>query len=135
MNKEDLRRRTKEFAIKIITLVASLPKNKITDVVGYQLLKSGTSIGANYREACRARSRADFISKIGIVEQEADETLYWLELLAEMDFLAKNVLEPLQRECDELLAIFVATGRSTKSQNHRSSESFVIRHPPSEIHS
>jgi len=115
MNREDLRRRTKEFAIKIIALVASLPKNRITDVVGYQLLKSGTSIGANYREACRVRSRADFISKIGIVEQEADETLYWLELLAEMDFLAKNVLEPLQRECDELLAIFVATGRSTKS--------------------
>ncbi len=115
MNREDLRRRTKEFAIKIIALVASLPKNRTTDVIGYQLLKSGTSIGANYREACRARSRADFISKIGIVEQEADETLYWLELLAEMDLLAHDVLKPLQKECDELLSIFVATGKSTKS--------------------
>jgi four helix bundle protein len=115
VNREDLRRRTKEFAIRIIELVASLPKNKITDVVGYQLLKSGTSIGANYREACRARSRADFISKIGIVEQEADETLYWLELLAEMDFVPHNTLESLQTECNELLSIFVATGKSTKS--------------------
>ena len=115
MNREDLRRRTKEFAVKIIQTVASLPKNKITDVLGYQLLKSGTSIGANYREACRARSRADFVSKIGIVEQEADETMYWLELLEEMNLIDPQQSSPLRKECDELLAIFVATGKTTKS--------------------
>ena len=115
MNKEDLRNRTKEFAISVVTTVSSLPKNRITDVLGYQLLKSGTSIGANYREACRARSRADFLSKIGIVEQEADETLYWLELLEELKFLEPHVLDPLKKECGELLAIFVATGKSTRS--------------------
>ena len=115
MNKEDLRNRTREFAISIVRTVASLPKNRITDVLGYQLLKSGTSIGANYREACRARSRADFLSKIGIVEQEADETLYWLELLEEMSLLDPRESELLRKEANELLSIFVATGKSTKS--------------------
>ncbi len=90
-------------------------KNKVTDVLGYQLLKSGTSIGANYREACRARSRADFSLKIGIVEQEADETLYWLELLEEVNLIDPRQSALLKKECDELLAIFVATGKSTKT--------------------
>ncbi len=115
MNKEELRNRTREFALGVVKTVSSLPKNRITDVLGNQLLKSGTSIGANYREACRARSRADFLSKIGIVEQEADETLYWLELLEELKLIETQVVEPLKKECGELLAIFVATGKSTRS--------------------
>lgn len=78
---EDLKERTKMFALEIIRLTEKLPKNRIADVLSRQFLRSGTSVGANYRAACRARSRADFISKMGIVEEEADETLYWLELL------------------------------------------------------
>ncbi len=83
MNKVELEQRTKEFALKVIQLVTALPKNKVADVLGYQLLKAGTSIGANYRETNRAESRNDFIHKIGIVEKEAAETIYWLELLTE----------------------------------------------------
>ena len=81
--KRDIQHRTKQFALRIIRLVEGLPKNKVTDVIGRQLLKSGTSVGANYRAACRAKSKADFIYKLGIVEEEADESLFWLELLVE----------------------------------------------------
>ena len=83
MDKTELEKRIKIFALKIIQFVANLPKNKITDVLGYQLLKAGTSIGANYREANRAESRKDFIHKIGIVSKESSETQYWLELFNE----------------------------------------------------
>ena len=83
MDKKELAKRTKLFALEIIKLVQSLPKNKVCDVIGYQIMKSGTSIGANYREAIRGVSKRDFICKIGIVEKEASETLYWLELLQE----------------------------------------------------
>ena len=83
MDKKELEKRTKEFALEIIRFVSALPKNKVTNVLGYQLLKSGTSIGTNYREASRAESRGDFIHKIGIAEKEAAETEYWLELFTE----------------------------------------------------
>jgi four helix bundle protein len=79
MDKVELERRTKDFALRVIRFVTRLPKNKVTDVLGYQMLKTGTSVGANYREANRAESRADFIHKIGIVEKEIAETQYWLE--------------------------------------------------------
>jgi four helix bundle protein len=81
MDKLELERRTKRFALAVVTFVANLPKNKVADVLGYQVLKSGTSVGSNYREANRAESRADFIHKIGIAEKEASESQYWLELL------------------------------------------------------
>ena len=81
--KRDIQYRTKQFALRIIRLVDALPKNKTSDVIGRQLLRSGTSVGANYRASCRAKSRADFIYKLGIVEEEADESLFWLELLVE----------------------------------------------------
>lgn len=81
---KDLKERTKKFALNFIRLVASLPRLKEADIIGRQLLKAGTSVGSNYREAARARSRAEFRAKIGIVEQEADESLYWLELLEEV---------------------------------------------------
>ena len=83
MNAEDLAIRTKKFAVRIVRLSAALPRSREADVLGRQILRSGTSIGANYREARRARSRADFLSKIGVCNQEADETFYWLELLGE----------------------------------------------------
>ena len=83
MSDKDLRERTKKFALKIIQLVSSLPNTREADIIGRQLLKAGTSVGANYREGNRARSKAEFRAKIGIVEQESDELLYWLEILKE----------------------------------------------------
>ena len=114
MDREELRKRTKTFALRIINLVAALPRNRAGDVLGRQVLKSGTSIGANYREALRASSRKHFLSTIRIVVREADETLYWLELLAESGTIKSDRLANLVKECGELLAIFAKTARSTR---------------------
>jgi four helix bundle protein len=116
MGKSDLEQRTKAFALRVVRFVASLPKNRVTDVLGYQLLKSATSIGANYREANRAVSHDDFIHKIGLVEKEASESQYWLELFEEADIGDKEDREWLVRECGELLAIFTAMGKTAKSR-------------------
>ena len=107
MNKAELEQRTKEFSLNLIRFLQSLPKNYLGEAMGRQLLKSGTSIGANYREANRAESKADFIHKLAIVEKEASETLYWLELLLEAGIGANQ-------EAKELLAIFTAAGRTSK---------------------
>lgn len=117
MNADEMKKRTKTFALQVIRLVESLPKSKTADVIGRQLLRCGTSVGANYRAACRARSQADFIAKMGIVEEEADESLYWMELLIEAGIVESKKLESLMKEADELLAITVAsikTARKTK---------------------
>ena len=114
MDSNELRKRTKQFALRIIRLAAALPRDLAGDVLGRQILKSGTSIGANYREALRASSRKHFTSIIEIVLREADETLYWLELLAESDMFPQRRLNPLMEECDELSAIFVATTKTSK---------------------
>ncbi len=111
---KDLRKRTKKFSLDIIKLVASLPRGREADIIGRQALRSGTSVGANYREATRARSKKEFVSKIGIVEQEADETLYWLELLDESGLLNGRLLEGLIKEADELVAIFITIGKKSK---------------------
>ena len=111
---KDLKKRTKQFALRIIELVTTLPRSRETDIIGRQLLKSGTSVGANYREASRARSKAEFIAKIGIVEQEADETLYWLEILEESGIVSHSVIKDLLQEADELVAIFTTIGRRAK---------------------
>jgi four helix bundle protein len=120
MNKAELEQRTKEFAVRIVRFVANLPKNKVCDVLGYQLLKSGTSVGANYREANRAESRADFIHKIGIVEKEIAETQYWLELFEEVGDGESAVRKALLKESGELLAIFIAIGKSTRANRAKS---------------
>ena len=114
MDKHELEQRTKGFALRIIRFVAALPKSKVSNVLGYQLLKSGTSIGANYREANRAESRNDFIHKIAIVEKEAAESVYWLELLQDSDIGDCSERRWLLKECGELLAIFTASGRTAK---------------------
>jgi four helix bundle protein len=119
MNKVELEKRTKQFALKIIGFVATLPKNKAGDVIGYQLVKAGTSIGANYREANRAESHNDFIHKIGIVEKEASESQYWLELCNEGRLGDGGQLLWLLKEAGELLAIFTQSGKTAKS--HRAS--------------
>jgi four helix bundle protein len=114
--KRELEARTKRFALSTIGLVGKLPRGKVSDIIGYQLLKSGTSIGANYREANRAQSHDDFIHKVAICEKEAAETEYWLELALEAKLIESGSTEELLREVRELLAIFVASGRTAKSR-------------------
>lgn len=119
MNQDDLKQRTKRFALGIIQLVEAVPKSRSADVLGRQLLRSGTSVGANYRSACRARSAADFISKMGIVEEEVDESIYWLELLQECRLADSDKIKALTQEAGELLAITVSsikTARKNKKQ-------------------
>ncbi len=116
MNKVELERRTKAFALRVVQFVAAWPKNKVADVLGYQLLKSATSIGANYREANRAESRPDFIHKIGLVEKEAAETQYWLELCQESNVGSAEERQWLSNEAAELLAIFTRIGKTTKGK-------------------
>jgi four helix bundle protein len=106
---DNLKDRTKKFALRIIRLVEALPKGKATDVIGKQLLRSGTSVGANYRAACRAKSTADFISKMGIVEEEADESIFWMELLIDSKLVAKERLLDLMEEAGEIVSIIVAS--------------------------
>jgi four helix bundle protein len=118
MNQEEMKQRTKLFALGIIQLVESLPKERTAEVLGRQLLRSGTSVGSNYRSACRAKSIADFISKMGIVEEEADESLYWMELLIEAGIEVNMKMEALMKEARELLSITVASIKTArKSQN------------------
>jgi len=113
--RNDLKQRTKSFALQIIGLVDSLPGGRTAEVIGRQLLRSGTSVGANYRAACRAKSAADFIAKMGIVEEEADECIYWMELLAEANILPLTRLQPLMTEADELVAITVSSIKTAKA--------------------
>ena len=110
----DLRLRTKQFALRIIKLYVALPKTAEAQVMGKQLIRSGTSVAANYREASRARSNAEFCSKMGIVEQELDETLLWLELLVESDVVAQKKMASLLKETDELLRITVTSITTAK---------------------
>jgi len=114
MNQKDLQERTKRFALEVIRLVESLPRTRTAEVIGKQLLRSATSVGANYRAACRSRSHAEFISKINVVEEEADESHFWLDLLAESGVVSHERVSGLLKEANELTAIFVATGRTAK---------------------
>ena len=114
MNKAALENRTKEFALRIIKFVASLPKTRVALEMGAQLLRSGTSVGANYREANRAESHNDFIHKIGVVEKECGESQYWLELFESSNIGDKDERRWLLKESTELLAIFTAIGKTAK---------------------
>ncbi|MDH4264125.1 MAG: four helix bundle protein [Deltaproteobacteria bacterium] len=98
MGQRDLKQRTKLFALEVITFVEELPKRRTVEILGRQLLRSGTSAGANYRSACRARSAADFIAKMGIVEEEIDESIYWMELLVESGIISLKDIEALMKE-------------------------------------
>jgi four helix bundle protein len=115
--KEEFRRRTKTYASRVIRLYCSLPKNRSeVEILGRQMLRSGTSVAANYREAGRARSDAEFISKIEICTQEADETLLWIELLHEDCGIQSESLQWLLKESDELIAIFVTMAKQVKAR-------------------
>ena len=114
MTKEEFRKRTMEFGLRAIRLVQSLARNDVARVLGKQLLRSGTSVGANYRAAIRGRSRADFIAKMGIVEEECDEALYWMEMLIESKLVKASLLKDLRNEGDQILAIVVASIRTAR---------------------
>ena len=114
--KDDLKKRTQQFGLRVIRLVESVPRGRTGDVIGRQLLRSGTSVGANYRAACRARSKADVIAKMGIVEEEADGSRFWMELLVEAGIVRPDRLADLMSEADELIAIAVASIRTARKR-------------------
>jgi four helix bundle protein len=115
MSPDELRKRTRAFALRVIRLFRALPRSQEAKIIGSQLLRCGTSVGANYRAATRARSRAEFVAKIGIVIEEVDESIYWLELLIDSGIMEKKRLEALLKEANELTAIFVSTRQSSRS--------------------
>ena len=115
MNEANLKERTKQFALRIMRLVDALPSSAAGRAIGNQIIRSGTSVGANYRAACRGRSKAEFIAKLGVVVEEADECCFWLELIIDGELLAKEKVETLLVEANELTAIFVSSIKTTKS--------------------
>ena len=116
---EELRKRTKEFALRTIRLFRALPKTEEARIIGRQVLKSGTSVAANYRATCRARSKAEFVAKIGQVIEEADETAFWLELLIEAQIVPEDRVQNLLSEANELVAIFVASRKTATGKNRQ----------------
>ena len=119
MNQTELQNRTKHFAIRIVNLVKTLQTNPISKILSNQILRSGTSVAANYRAACRCRSAKDFIAKLAIVIEEADETMFWLELLQESNIIKPELLENLHNEANQITAIMVAS-RNSAIKNLRS---------------
>jgi four helix bundle protein len=124
MSKDQLKKRTKEFSLRVIRVVESLPIKGPGQVIGHQLLRSGTSVGANYRSACRAKSQADFINKIHICEEEADESLFWMELLVESGLVAAEKLNDLMLETNELVAIFSSSAKTARANNSSKNKLF-----------
>ena len=117
MDKIQLQSRTKNFALRVFKMVEKLPKSKGVEVIIYQLIKASTSVAANYRAACRAKSRADFINKLKIVEEESDESLFWLEFIADLNLMDFKLLENLLKEANELVAIFTAAIKTSKNNS------------------
>jgi len=128
MTQEEMKTRTKQFALRVIRLVESLPNNKAGKVIGSQLLRSGTAVGANYRASYRAKSNADSINKLSIVEEEADESIYWMELLVENEIIKKNLLLNLMDEGNQILSIVVSAIKTSKEKTNPKSQ---IRNPQS----
>jgi four helix bundle protein len=124
MDKIELKRRTQRFAIDVIKFVETLPANRSLNVLVNQLLRCSSSVGANYRSACKGKSTADFINKIVIVEEEADESVYWLELMEESGLVDLKDIFPLKKEANELTAIFTAIGKTAKA-NLRNNKSEI----------
>lgn len=122
MTSEEMKARTKQFALRVIKLVESLPNTKNSAVIGKQLLRSGTSVGANYRAVCRAKSTPDFINKLAIVEEEADESMYWIELLIESNQIKQKLVENLLNENDEILSIIVSAIKTSKEKRNPNSQ-------------
>ena len=113
---EEMKERTLQLGLRVFRVVDALPRRRASEVIGRQLLKSGTSVGANYRASCRSRSDADFVARMGVVEEEADETIYWLEVTSRSNLLNDAMLRPLIKECGEILSIVVASIRTVKAR-------------------
>jgi len=117
MTREEMKQRTKTYANRVVKLCSSLPGNWIAQTLGKQLLRSGTSVGANYRAVCRAKSNPDFIHKLRIVEEECDESLFWMELLVDNNLVKASRLQSLMKEADELLAIVVSSAKTARTSS------------------
>jgi len=115
MTREEMKERTKAHANRVVKLCAALPNNWIARILGQQFLRSGTSVGANYRAVCRAKSNADFINKLRVVEEECDESLFWMELLVDNSFVKPSRLASLMKEADEILAIVVSSAKTART--------------------
>jgi four helix bundle protein len=143
MDEKTFKARTKKFALSVLQLVEALPRNRAAEILGRQLLRSGTSVGANYRAACRGKSALDVVAKLSIVEEEADESIYWMELLVESHVLSQDRVTALIKEANEILAMTVAsikTLRGRKQNGHVGnlkssvqSQGFGIQNPKSKI--
>src|ERR1700754_4973880 len=119
MDKIELKKRTQKFAIEIIKFIETLPNGRALNVLSNQLLRSSSSIGANYRSACKGKSSADFINKIIICEEEADESIYWIDLMIESELIDTELLTYLKKEATELTAIFTAIGKTAKENQRK----------------
>ena len=131
MDKIELKKRTLRFAATIVRFIESLPGSRSSNVLSNQLIRSSSSVGANYRSACRGKSSADFINKIIIVEEEADECVYWLELMEEAGLVNADIISPLKKEANELTAIFTAIGKTAKQNQQLKNPKSNIRNPKS----
>lgn len=119
MDQDELKKRTKAFAVRIVKMTEALPHKRAADIVARQLLRSATSVGANYRAACRARSHREFTARMGVVEEEADESLYWLELLVDADLMPESQLGALLQEAHELTAIFTSSSQTARENQEK----------------
>src|ERR1043166_5581402 len=115
MTREEMKQRTKTYANRVVKHCAALPNNWVARTLGRQLLRSGTSVGANYRAVCRAKSNLDFVNKLRIVEEECDESLFWMELLVDNNLIRPGRLTPLMKEADEILAIVVSSAKTARA--------------------
>ena len=129
MNPEDMKRRTRAFALRIIRLAESLPNTPTAKVIKNQMLRCGPSVGANYRAACRAKSKPDFVSKMGTVEEEADESIYWMELLIDAEIVKRPRIADLLDEAEQILSIVISSIKTARGFPRQS----AIRKPQSEI--
>ena len=120
MTSDELKRRTKQFALRVMKLVDALPRTTTGRAIGGQLVRSGTSVGANYRAASRGRSKAEFAAKVGTVAEEADESCFWLALIIEGQLVPEHLVQPLLEEANELTAIFTASAKTTRLTNQQS---------------
>jgi len=125
MTEQEFKNRTKQIALRVIRLVESLPNTNTAQIIGKQLLRSATSVGANYRSACRGKSTADILHKLAIVEEEADESLYWLELLVESNISSENKLCVLMSDINEIVAMTVTSIKTLRSKNMENPKSKV----------
>ena len=135
MNSVDLQKRMLDFAVRCVRVSEAIPASRTGDVIAKQLLRAGTSVGANYRAACRARSPQEFIAKLGIVEEECDEVIYWLELIASLKLIGPSKLQNLSSESSEILAITVSSIKTARSNLLKQSKQDLRKNPQSTIKS